>query len=374
MVKLGNIFLRYSVEIFLLHVINWSSNNYKLMVMADVPAIFVFGDSTVDVGTNNYLAGSLATANNRYYGIDYPHHVATGRFSNGYNPADFIARHLGDYTESPPAFLALVQKQSTFKSGILRGVNFASAGSGILDDTGNKGFHNVTSLTRQIEQFQTVCENITQILGDVKGSKLIANAFYFLSVGSNDFFDQFRFNYNISTPELVADLSDTFTIHLQNLYNLGARKFGICGIPRIGCLPGIRAATPGGACNETLNGYAQIFFNTTLSLLQDFSSANPGMNFSLGNYFLMTTGVIDNPVASGFVEVEAACCGTGPYRGGFKCTENSDLCKKRDEYLFWDWFHPTQKASEMAALSLLYATGQEFVTPINFTTLANIQH
>lgn len=137
------------------------------MVMADVPAIFVFGDSTVDVGTNNHLAGSLATANNPYYGIDYPHHVATGRFSNGYNPADFIgtynsyyyssicfrtrlsnkeiiddclARHLGDYTESPPAFLALVQKQSTFKSGILRGVNFASAGSGILDDTGNKGF------------------------------------------------------------------------------------------------------------------------------------------------------------------------------------------------------------------------------------------
>lgn len=75
--------------------------------------------------------------------------------------------------------------------------------------------HNVTSLTRQIEQFQTVCGNITQILGDVKGSKLIANAFYFLSVGSNDFFDQFRFNYDISTPELIADLSDTFTIHLQ---------------------------------------------------------------------------------------------------------------------------------------------------------------
>lgn len=76
----------------------------------------------------------------------------------------------------------------------------------------------------------------------------------------------------------------------------------------------------------------------------------------------------------GFVEVEAACCGTGPYKGGYKCTQNSDVCKKRDEYLFWDWFHPTQKASEMAALSLLYATGQEFVTPINFTTLATIQH
>ncbi|XP_055803607.1 GDSL esterase/lipase At5g33370-like [Solanum dulcamara] len=365
MVKLGDILLRYGViMIFMLHVVIWSSK-HKL-VMADVSTIFIFGDSTLDVGTNNYLNGSLATANNPYYGIDYPHHAATGRFSNGYNPADFI--------ESPPAFLALVQKQSTFKSGILRGVNFASGGSGILDDTGNPGFHNVVSLTRQIEQFKTVCGNITQILGDVKGSKLIANAFYLISVGSNDFFDQFRFNYNISAPELITDLTDTFAIHLQNLYNLGARKFGISGIPPIGCCPAIRGVTPGGACNETLNGYAQIFHNTTLSLLQDFSSANPGMNFSLGNSFLMTKGVIDNPVASGYEEVEEACCGTGPFKGGDKCSKKSDVCEKRDEYLFWDWFHPTQKASEMAALSLLYANGQEFVTPINFTTLATIQH
>ncbi|CAN4083515.1 unnamed protein product [Withania somnifera] len=342
--------------------------------MADVPAIFIFGDSTVDVGTNNYLNGSLATANNRYYGIDYPNHVATGRFSNGYNPADFIAIHLGDYTESPPAFLALVQKSSTFKSGIVRGVNFASGGSGILDDTGNYGFHNVVSLTRQIEQFQTVCENITQILGDVKASKLIANAFYLISVGSNDFFDQFRYNYNISVPELITDLTDTFANQLQDLYNLGARKFGVVGIPPIGCCPAIRGVTFGGACNETLNGYAQIFYNTTHNLLQDFSSTNPGMNFSLGNSFLLTKGVIDNAVASGFEQVEAACCGTGPFKGSYKCTPKSDLCKKRDEYLFWDSFHPTQKASEMAALSFLYATGQEFITPINFTTLAAIQH
>ncbi|MCD7448758.1 hypothetical protein HAX54_045699 [Datura stramonium] len=339
-----------------------------------VPAIFIFGDSTVDVGTNNFVNDSLATANNPYYGIDYPNHVATGRFSNGYNPADFIAMHLGNYKESPPAFLALVQKPSTFKSGILGGVNFASGGSGILDDTGNPGFHHVVSLSRQIEQFQTVCGNITEILGDVKGSKLLANALYVISVGSNDFLDQFRYNYNISASELIADLTDAFANHLQNLYNLGARKFGIVGIPPIGCCPAIRSVTFGGACNETLNGYAQIFYNTTLNLLQHFSSANPGMNFSLGNSFLMTKGVIDNAVASGFEEVEAACCGTGPYKGRDKCSPKYDVCKKRDEYLFFDWFHPTQKAAEMAALSLLYATGQEFVTPINFTTLATIHH
>ena len=55
-----------------------------------VPAVYIFGDSTFDVGTNNFLNGSKATANYRFYGIDYPYAKPTGRFSNGYNTADCI--------------------------------------------------------------------------------------------------------------------------------------------------------------------------------------------------------------------------------------------------------------------------------------------
>jgi hypothetical protein len=55
------------------------------------PAMFVFGDSTLDVGNNNYLAGpGVPQANKPYYGIDFPGSVPTGRFSNGYNIADYL--------------------------------------------------------------------------------------------------------------------------------------------------------------------------------------------------------------------------------------------------------------------------------------------
>ena len=57
---------------------------------ADVPAIFIFGDSTADVGTNTYLNDSRARADQPFNGIDYPYSRATGRFSNGYNAADLI--------------------------------------------------------------------------------------------------------------------------------------------------------------------------------------------------------------------------------------------------------------------------------------------
>jgi hypothetical protein len=57
-----------------------------------VPAIYVFGDSTLDVGNNNYLPGtSVPRALKPFYGVDFPGGPKpTGRFSNGYNIADFI--------------------------------------------------------------------------------------------------------------------------------------------------------------------------------------------------------------------------------------------------------------------------------------------
>jgi len=53
-------------------------------------AFFVFGDSLVDNGNNNYLA-TTARADAPPYGIDYPTHRPTGRFSNGLNIPDIIS-------------------------------------------------------------------------------------------------------------------------------------------------------------------------------------------------------------------------------------------------------------------------------------------
>jgi hypothetical protein len=59
------------------------------------PAMYVFGDSILDVGNNNYLPGAdVARANRPYYGIDFPGKIPTGRFSNGYNTADYIGAYV----------------------------------------------------------------------------------------------------------------------------------------------------------------------------------------------------------------------------------------------------------------------------------------
>ena len=61
-------------------------------------AFFVFGDSLVDSGNNDFLA-TTARADAPPYGIDYPTHRPTGRFSNGLNIPDLISMSLSHICE-----------------------------------------------------------------------------------------------------------------------------------------------------------------------------------------------------------------------------------------------------------------------------------
>ncbi|CAN1233848.1 GDSL esterase/lipase At5g33370 [Linum perenne] len=88
-------------------------------------AFFVFGDSLVDNGNNNYLA-TTARADSPPYGVDYPTRRPTGRFSNGYN----IRQSLGAESTLPYLSPELQGER------LLVGANFASAGIGVLNDTG----------------------------------------------------------------------------------------------------------------------------------------------------------------------------------------------------------------------------------------------
>jgi hypothetical protein len=48
-----------------------------------VPAVISFGDSTVDVGNNNYLPRAVFKADYAPYGQSFARHQPTGRFSDG---------------------------------------------------------------------------------------------------------------------------------------------------------------------------------------------------------------------------------------------------------------------------------------------------
>jgi phospholipase/lecithinase/hemolysin len=335
------------------------------------PSIFVFGDSTVDVGTNNLLIKSEARANILPNGIDYPYAIPTGRFSNGLNSADQIARQFG-ISSSPPPFLSLLQDMSTFKKNILLGANFASGGSGVLDDTGDQRYKEVVPLGTQIQQFDTIRRNFSEIMGPEATVSTLSKSIFIVSVGSNDLFDYNQTTNTLSPQDYIINLQQTYHNHLQNLYNLGARKLGIVGVPPIGCCPAVRNALNLSGCVDLLNEFAS-GFNTQLEiLLHDMSTALPDMKYALGNSYEMTLDIINNPLAFGINEINSACCGQGDLNGASPCIDiyKPNLCMNRDQYLFWDMFHPTERAAGIAALTF-YGGGTKYVTPMNFSQLAS---
>ncbi|KAM0025799.1 putative cutinase [Helianthus debilis subsp. tardiflorus] len=65
---------------------SWSFSN------AASPAVFILGDSLLDVGTNNFVLKAVGKAKYPHYGIDFFNSTPSGRFSNGLNMADFIGK------------------------------------------------------------------------------------------------------------------------------------------------------------------------------------------------------------------------------------------------------------------------------------------
>ena len=91
---------------------------------ARVPAIIVFGDSTVDSGNNNQMS-TLLKSNFQPYGRDFFGGQPTGRFCNGRLPTDFISEAFG-IKPVIPAYLDPSYDIREFATGVC----FASAGTG----------------------------------------------------------------------------------------------------------------------------------------------------------------------------------------------------------------------------------------------------
>uniref|UniRef100_A0A803N0R9 GDSL esterase/lipase n=1 Tax=Chenopodium quinoa TaxID=63459 RepID=A0A803N0R9_CHEQI len=92
-----------------------------------VSAIFAFGDSIVDSGNTNYLA-SIAKSNYWPYGCDF-RQGPSGRFCNGRTVIDILGERLAI------PYLPAFADPAAIGLRIIRGVNYASAGAGILDVT-----------------------------------------------------------------------------------------------------------------------------------------------------------------------------------------------------------------------------------------------
>ncbi|KAG8490102.1 hypothetical protein CXB51_015517 [Gossypium anomalum] len=268
-----------------------------------VPCYFIFGDSLVDNGNNNRLS-SLAKANYMPYGIDFPN-GPTGRFSNGKTTVDVIAELLGFENYIPPYSAARVSQ-------------------------------------------------VVNLLGsEANAANYLSKCIYSIGLGSNDYLNNYFMPLFYSTsrrynPEQYANvLIQQYTQQLQALYNYGARKFVLIGLGQIGCSPNELAqnSRDGRTCVERINAANRIFNNKLKGLVDQFNNANSDAKFIYIDVYGIFQDVTSNPSAYGFRVTNAGCCGVGRNNGQITCLPLQRPCRNRNEYLFWDAFHPTEAAN-----------------------------
>ncbi|CAK8540599.1 unnamed protein product [Lathyrus sativus] len=335
---------------------------------ARLRSFFVFGDSLVDNGNNNYLL-TTARADSPPYGIDYPTRKPTGRFSNGFNIPDLISQKLG--AESTLPYLS----SELSGENLLTGANFGSAGVGILNDTGVQ-FINVIRMHTQLDYFEEYQPRLTALIGTSQTKRLVNQALFLMTVGGNDFVNNYYFvpfsarSRQYSLLRYVNFIICEYRKHLQRLYDLGARRILVTGTGPLGCAPAELAmhSTNGGRCSFELQRGAALYNPRLEQMLVGLNGKFGRDVIIAANTAQMHKDFVANPSAYGFVTSKVACCGQGPYNGIGVCTPFSNLCSNRDLYAFWDPFHPSEKANRLIVEHIMLGSTR-YMKPMNLSTI-----
>ncbi|KAJ7953968.1 GDSL esterase/lipase family [Quillaja saponaria] len=212
------------------------TRNLALVNGNAVPALYVFGDSTVDSGNNNYL-NNFAKANYLPVGIDFIT-PATGRFTNGRTIADCVADMLG--LPFAPPYLGLSEFE---RSKVMTGINYASAACGILPRSGSEA-GTCLSMDKQTEYFMSTIEkDLPSIISNSEEVTLhLSKSIFLVSIGVNDYTTNYLINFKRTwtgyTPEAFGDfLLNEFVIRMQRHYHLGARQFVVNAAYPVGWAP-----------------------------------------------------------------------------------------------------------------------------------------
>eukprot|EP00253_Pinus_taeda_P034086 PITA_34086 len=318
------------------------------------PVSFIFGDSLSDVGNNNHLQRSLAKSNYPWYGIDFGNGLPTGRYTNGRTICDIVAEKTGLPIPAP------ILAPSTDENVVLKqGANYASGGGGILNETGSLFIQRLW-LWKQIEMFQGTKMIIANKIGQEKAEKFFNESIYFMSIGSNDYINNYLLpvqadSWQFAPDDFINYLISTLRQQLTTLHQLGVRKLLFTGLGPLGCIPLQRVLTTDGSCQQNLNEYAVKFNAATGNLIADLNSKLPGARFVFADGYTFFTKLIENPQAYGFENGDTPCCSFGRYRPTLSCVAAAKLCPDRTKYLFWDEYHPSDAANLVIAQSMISA-------------------
>lgn len=193
-------------------------------------------------------------------------------------------------------------------------------------------------MDKQVRNFQQTLNQLTVELPKIgvnNTEEFLAKSLFFVSIGSNDFLanyllpasvkallytvDQFidllisKFSKQLKVNRTRAFIciyiyifccvynkiyrSRGMLIVLQDLYDLGGRRFLVCGIGPLGCIPNQvgNFALNQSECFDPPNEMAAKYNEKLKPLLTQLKGDLPGANFVYGEIYFFTLNILNNP-------------------------------------------------------------------------------
>lgn len=166
---------------------------------------------------------------------------------------------------------------------------------------------NVIPIWKELEYFKEYKKELRNCVGEKDAERIVCEALYIISAGTNDFLENYyllpstRSKYN-SVQDFEDHLVSTVADFATELYNLGARRMSITGLPPMGCLPLERTTkmlVKSSGCKEEYNRVA-LEFNAKIEDKVGLLKARlPGLNLVYTDVYQKWLEVTLNPSSYG---------------------------------------------------------------------------
>ncbi|KAM3204324.1 hypothetical protein P3L10_027733 [Capsicum annuum] len=201
-------------------------------------------------------------------------------------------------------------------------------------------------------------------IGKAQTQNLINQALFFVSIGSNDFIENYKLvpirslNYTVSAYiDFLLQHSQQF---LQELLDEGVRKIAVTGLGPLGCLPSIITVHSENAfskreCVDSISSMAREFnvkIQKQLKATQN-KFANLGSRIGYVEVYKPTMDILLRPKSHGFENINTGCCGTAFLEFALSCNPLSYVCPNVSKNYFWDSVHPTERAYYLITQAIL---------------------
>ncbi|KAL4385901.1 hypothetical protein GQ457_09G024130 [Hibiscus cannabinus] len=334
-----------------------------------LPAQYVFGDSIIDAGNNNYLE-TITRANYTPYGIDFGAAQPTGRYTNGRTVVDFIAQLAGLPFPPPVLGMSAAELENT-----LTGVSYGSGSGGIQDlpPTVAHIFGHVLSFKEQINLFKMTTRSIKRQFSSHKSFSLyLSKSLFFIHIGSNDLGVYWQLGQQRKHATKYAQkITKKLSSGLKKIYKRGARKFLVNNVSPLGCQPFNRNTYKSNtSCVEDINQRISYYNELLPNMLAELEASLKGSTFVVCDLYRVFEDVYAQPAAYGFRNVSGFCCPDSAGNGTRGCTKGGVPCMDRKTIFYFDPFHPTEMVHFLWVKRFLLENS--FCSPYNLLKLMQL--